>query len=55
MALILLVMINGTIKKYKIKKNTRFTWKPLWEKTMVYEEIFTMNMSGNYKVRMNRG
>ena len=50
MALILLVMINDTIKKYKIKKNTKFKWKPLWEKTTACEEIFTMNMSGNYKV-----
>ena len=31
------VMINATIKKYENKKNTIFTWKSLWEKTMVKE------------------
>ena len=29
------VMINDTIKKCQIKKNTRFTWKPLREKPLV--------------------
>ena len=43
MALIPLVMINGTIKKYEIKKTTRFTWKPLREKTTGRGESLTMN------------
>ena len=34
------VQINGTIMKYeKTKKNTRFTLKPLWEKTTDIGEI----------------
>ena len=49
MALIPLVMINDTIKKYKIKKNTRFTWKPLREKTTGIRESFTMNFERDYK------
>ena len=45
MAMLPLVMINGTIMKYKNKtKNTRFTWKPLREKTTDRGESFTMNM-----------
>ena len=44
------VMINDTVKKYKIKKNTRFTWKPLQEKTIGRGESFTMYIERDYKI-----
>ena len=53
MALIPLVKINGTIKNTKIKKNIRFTWKPLREKTKGMGETFTINLR-NYKVQLIR-